>query len=52
MGEQAGYTAQEIMNAIHEGEIKALLSICFNPSVSLPQSAYTARLSIVSSFSA
>jgi assimilatory nitrate reductase catalytic subunit len=29
------------MNAIHEGEIKALLSICFNPLVSLPQSAYT-----------
>ncbi len=38
---QAGYTAQEIMNAIHEGEIKALLSICFNPLVSLPQAAYT-----------
>ncbi len=38
---QAGYTAQEIMNAIHEGEIKALLSICFNPMVSLPQAEYT-----------
>jgi assimilatory nitrate reductase catalytic subunit len=38
---QAGYSAQEIMNAIHEGEIKALVSICFNPLVSLPQSAYT-----------
>jgi assimilatory nitrate reductase catalytic subunit len=38
---QAGYSAQEIMNAIHEGEIKALLSICFNPLVSLPQAAYT-----------
>ncbi len=37
----AGYTAQEIMNAIHEGEIKALLSICFNPLVSLPQAEYT-----------
>ena len=38
---QAGYTAQEIMNAIHEGEIKALLSTCFNPLVSLPQAEYT-----------
>jgi assimilatory nitrate reductase catalytic subunit len=37
----AGYSAQEIMNAIHEGEIKALLSICFNPLVSLPHAAYT-----------
>lgn len=37
----AGYTAQEIMNAIHEGEIKALFSICFNPLVSLPQAEYT-----------
>jgi len=38
---QAGLSAQEIMNAIHEGEIKALLSICFNPMVSLPQANYT-----------
>ncbi len=38
---QAGYTAQEIMNAIHDGEIKALLSMCFNPLVSLPQAEYT-----------
>ncbi len=37
----AGYTAQEIMNAIHEGEIKALFCICFNPLVSLPQAEYT-----------
>jgi assimilatory nitrate reductase catalytic subunit len=36
-----GLTAQEIMNAIHSGEIKALLSICFNPLVSLPQSSFT-----------
>lgn len=36
-----GYTAQEIFNAIHEGEIKALLSICFNPLVSLPHAAFT-----------
>jgi assimilatory nitrate reductase catalytic subunit len=33
---QAGYSAVEIMEAIHRGEIKALLSICFNPLVSLP----------------
>jgi assimilatory nitrate reductase catalytic subunit len=38
---QAGYTAQEIMNAIHAGEIKGLLSICFNPLVSLPQAEFT-----------
>lgn len=38
---QPGYSAQEIMNAIHSGEIKALFSICFNPAVSLPQSAFT-----------
>jgi assimilatory nitrate reductase catalytic subunit len=37
----AGLTAQEIMEAIHRGEIKALLSICFNPLVSLPQSSFT-----------
>lgn len=36
-----GHTAQEIMNMIHEGEIKALISICFNPLVSLPDSNYT-----------
>jgi assimilatory nitrate reductase catalytic subunit len=38
---QAGLTAQEIMNAIHQGEIKALLSICFNPLVSLPNADFT-----------
>lgn len=38
---QPGYTAQEIMNAIHSGEIKALFSICFNPLVSLPEQAFT-----------
>ncbi len=36
-----GHTAQEIMEMIHEGEIKALISICFNPLVSLPDSNYT-----------
>ena len=38
---QPGYTAQEIMNAIHAGEIKALFSICFNPLVSLPDANFT-----------
>ncbi len=36
-----GLTAQEIMNAIHAGEIKGLLNICFNPVVSLPNSEFT-----------
>ncbi len=39
----AGLTAQEIMNAIHSGEIKALFSMCFNPIVSLPNSGFTAE---------
>lgn len=38
---QPGYSAQEIMNAIHEGEIKALLCMCFNPVVSLPNADFT-----------
>lgn len=38
---QPGYTAAEIMNAIHAGEIKGLLSICFNPLVSLPDANFT-----------
>lgn len=37
----AGITAQEIVEAIHRGEIKGLLSICFNPAVSLPDTTYT-----------
>jgi assimilatory nitrate reductase catalytic subunit len=36
-----GLTAQEIMNAIHAGEIKGLLSLCFNPLVSLPDTEFT-----------
>ena len=35
-----GYSAVEIMNAIHSGEIKGLLSICFNPLVSLPDANF------------
>jgi assimilatory nitrate reductase catalytic subunit len=38
-----GKTAQEIMDAIHAGEIRGLLSICFNPAVSLPDSNFTAE---------
>ena len=37
----AGYSAMEIMEALHKGEIKALVSICFNPVVSLPHVAFT-----------
>jgi assimilatory nitrate reductase catalytic subunit len=37
---QPGYSALEIFEAIHRGEIKGLMSICFNPIVSLPDSAY------------
>ncbi|MES1241960.1 MAG: molybdopterin oxidoreductase family protein [Acidobacteriota bacterium] len=37
---QAGLSAVEILEAIHRGEIKALLSICFNPMVSLPDSRF------------
>jgi len=36
-----GLTAQEIMEAIHRGEIKALFSMCFNPLVSLPDANFT-----------
>jgi assimilatory nitrate reductase catalytic subunit len=38
-----GLTAQEIVEAIHAGEIKGLLSICFNPAVSLPDTRFTAE---------
>jgi len=33
-----GLTAYEILEAIHRGEIKGLISLCFNPLVSLPNS--------------
>jgi assimilatory nitrate reductase catalytic subunit len=36
-----GHPAPEIMEMIHAGEIKALISICFNPLVSLPDSTFT-----------
>ncbi len=36
-----GLSAQEIMDAIGAGEIKGLISICFNPLVSLPDANFT-----------
>ncbi len=36
-----GIPAQEIIEAIHDGTIKGLLSICFNPVVSAPDSTFT-----------
>ncbi|MDR3690781.1 MAG: molybdopterin oxidoreductase family protein [Fimbriimonas sp.] len=36
-----GHPAGEIMEMIHRGEIKGLISICFNPLVSLPDSNFT-----------
>jgi assimilatory nitrate reductase catalytic subunit len=35
-----GLTAYEIIEAIHRGEIKGLITICFNPLVSLPNNNY------------
>lgn len=37
---QAGVDAYEIMRKAHAGEIKGLLSICFNPVVSLPDNSF------------
>jgi assimilatory nitrate reductase catalytic subunit len=36
-----GLPAEELIEAIHAGEIKGLLSICFNPAVSAPDANYT-----------
>ncbi len=36
-----GNTAQEIIELMHAGEIKGLLSLCFNPVVSLPDAGFT-----------
>jgi assimilatory nitrate reductase catalytic subunit len=38
-----GMPALEIIEAIHDGRIKGLLSICFNPAVSSPDSNFTAE---------
>src|SRR6185436_13041908 len=37
----AGLASTEMMEAIHKGEIRGLLTICINPVVSLPDAAYT-----------
>jgi len=36
-----GLPAQELIEAIHDGTIKGLLSICFNPLVSAPDANFT-----------
>lgn len=36
-----GLASTEMMEAIHKGEIRGLLSICINPLVSLPDADYT-----------
>jgi assimilatory nitrate reductase catalytic subunit len=36
-----GATAPEIFELIHRGEVRALLSLCFNPLVSLPDARFT-----------
>ncbi|MBM4270461.1 MAG: molybdopterin oxidoreductase family protein, partial [Deltaproteobacteria bacterium] len=36
-----GATAPEIVEMIHRGEIRGLLSLCFNPLVSLPDAQFT-----------
>jgi len=37
---QKGLSAVPLVEAIHEGKIKGLISICFNPAVSLPDGNY------------
>jgi assimilatory nitrate reductase catalytic subunit len=37
---QAGVDAYEIFRKIHAGEIKGLLTLCFNPLVSLPDNSF------------
>jgi assimilatory nitrate reductase catalytic subunit len=39
-----GVDAYEIFREIDRGKIKGLLSICFNPKVSLPDNAFVARM--------
>jgi assimilatory nitrate reductase catalytic subunit len=36
-----GATAPEIVELAHRGEVRGLLSLCFNPIVSLPDAAFT-----------
>ncbi|RPH47549.1 MAG: nitrite reductase, partial [Planctomycetota bacterium] len=39
----AGLASTEMMEAIHKGEIRGLLTICINPLVSLPDAEYTRK---------
>ena len=41
---RAGVDAYELIRKIERGEIKGLLSICFNPKVSLPDNDFVARM--------
>jgi assimilatory nitrate reductase catalytic subunit len=41
---QAGVDAYEIFREIERGKIKGLLSICFNPKVSLPDNNFVTRM--------
>jgi assimilatory nitrate reductase catalytic subunit len=41
---EPGVDAYEIFRRIERGEVKALLSICFNPIVSLPDSEFVSRM--------
>jgi assimilatory nitrate reductase catalytic subunit len=41
---RAGVDAYEIFRKIDRGEIRGLLSICFNPKVSLPDNTFVARM--------
>ncbi len=41
---QAGVDAYEIFRKIDQGEIKGLLTICFNPVVSLPDNSFIRRM--------
>jgi assimilatory nitrate reductase catalytic subunit len=41
---QPGVDAYEIFRRIDRGEVKGLLSICFNPIVSLPDNRFVARM--------
>lgn len=41
---QPGVDAYEIFRKVDKGEIKGLLSICFNPKVSLPDNNYVSKM--------
>jgi len=41
---QPGVDAYEIFRKVEKGEIKGLLSICFNPKVSLPDNNYVSKM--------